>query len=167
MTPPASIKDLHAAVDQKAAALATLHQSRLRCAKGCAACCVDNLTVFQVEADRIRAEAGPVLKLEPAARGQCAFLDESGACRIYTARPYVCRTQGLPLAWVEEDEGEWVEYRDICQLNEDGPPLETLPEDACWRIGEAEQHLARLQANHPSGPGARIALRDLFQTGEP
>ena len=32
--------------------------------------------------------------------GACAFLDGEGGCRVYPDRPYVCRTQGLPLRWI-------------------------------------------------------------------
>ena len=42
-----------------------------------------------------------VLRSEPHPPGACAMLDADGACRVYAARPYVCRTQGLPLRWAE------------------------------------------------------------------
>jgi hypothetical protein len=29
--------------------------------------------------------------------GRCAFLDDDGACTVYDARPFLCRTHGLPL----------------------------------------------------------------------
>ena len=75
----------------------------------------------------------------------------------------MCRTQGLPLRWLEEDEhDEIVEQRDICPLNAAGPPLETLSEDACWLIGPFEQRLLDAQdAVAPDAP--RIALRSLFE----
>ena len=47
---------LHAVVDQLVAPLHARHAARLRCAPGCAGCCVDGLTVFAVEAARIEAE---------------------------------------------------------------------------------------------------------------
>ncbi|MBK7707050.1 MAG: hypothetical protein IPJ30_15135 [Acidobacteria bacterium] len=55
----------------------------------------------------------------PHTRGACAFLDQD-ACRIYPDRPYVHRTQGLPLRWIEDDLEEAFKYRDICPLNEAG-----------------------------------------------
>ncbi|MBI3798314.1 MAG: YkgJ family cysteine cluster protein, partial [Deltaproteobacteria bacterium] len=99
----------------------------------------------------------------PHTEGACAFLNEEGACRIYAHRPYVCRTQGLPLRWIEErEDGSVSEMRDICPLNERGEPLENLAEEACWSIGPFEGRLARLQAAAGNGEMQRIALRDLF-----
>src|SRR5262245_46152814 len=94
------LRALHDEVDARAAALAQRHAGRLRCGRGCSACCVDELTVFEVEAERIRrAHTDLLVSGEPHAAGACAFLDAHGACRIYADRPYVCRTQGLPLRW--------------------------------------------------------------------
>ncbi len=150
---------LHAAVDRDAGRLHLLHAERLHCRRGCSACCVDDLTVFAVEAAPIRRNHAELLTHGVAhAEGACAFLDDEGACRIYAERPYVCRTQGLPLRWVEERDGGDVELRDICPLNEAGQPIEHLSEDACWTIGPFEERLGRLV----SGPPTRVRLRDLF-----
>jgi uncharacterized protein len=148
---------LHARVDQAAAKLAAMHRGRLACRRGCIGCCVDELTVFEVEAERIRRAAPELLEHgTPHPPGRCAFLDAEGACRVYEARPYVCRTQGLPLRWID-DELE-AELRDICELNDEGPAIETLEADACWTIGPVESELRALQ-----GDGRRVALRDLFK----
>ena len=113
-----ALRNLHEEVDRAAGALAERHRARLRCGRGCHACCVDGITVFEVEADRIRAAHGELLASgQPRPRGACAFLGDAGECRIYPDRPYVCRTQGLPLRWVDD---EAVERRDICPLNEAG-----------------------------------------------
>jgi uncharacterized protein len=159
------LRALHAEVDAAAAALAAEHAERLQCRRGCAACCVDELTVFEVEAERIRRHA-PALLAEgaPHPPGACAFLDPDGACRIYEARPYVCRTQGLPLRWLDEaPDGALVEYRDICSLNDGGRPLETLDPTACWSIGPVEVRLQALQ-REATGDLVRVALRELFAT---
>lgn len=152
---------LHRAIDAATAPLVARHADRLRCDRGCTACCVDDLTVFEVEAERIRRHASDVLAAAPHAPGACAFLDEAGACRIYAHRPYVCRTQGLPLRWHEEREGELVEIRDICPLNEAGEPLAELEPAACWTLGAAEGHLLALQ--RARGDVKRVRLRDLFE----
>ena len=159
------LRALHAEVDARAGELARRHAGRLRCGRGCSACCQDGLSVFEVEAERIR-RAHPELLSGgvPHAPGACAFLDAEGACRIYADRPYVCRTQGLPLRWIEEDAaGRVAERRDICPLNEGGPPLESLPERDCWTLGEAEGKLAALQSARDGGARRRVALRSLFR----
>jgi hypothetical protein len=118
--------------------------------------------VFEVEAERIRAAHGELLRSgRPHPPGACAFLGDAKECRIYPDRPYVCRTQGLPLRWLDDD---GVERRDICPLNEAGEPLETLASDECWSLGPAEERLRRLQAAADGGALRRIALRSLFET---
>ena len=179
------VRALHAEVDEALLPLVRRHATRLRCERGCHACCVDDLTVFEVEAERIR-QTYPTLLAEerPAPIGSCAFLDAEGACRIYDARPYVCRTQGLPLRWLDVNEGgDPVEFRDICPLNEhgeesanesqsqsghaagDATPVEKLDADDCWELGPIEGRLATLQraATPQADPiTRRVALRELF-----
>ncbi|MEO6952955.1 MAG: YkgJ family cysteine cluster protein [Polyangia bacterium] len=154
---------LHAEVEREARRLHVLHAERLACARGCTSCCQDELTVFPVEADLIRSRYDELLATAaPHAAGACAFLDDAGACRVYDARPYVCRTQGLPLRWFDEDEAGPVELRDICPLNDAGAPLESLPEDECWTLGPAEERLATLQV-HADADAPRVSLRSLFR----
>lgn len=161
------LRALHAEIDLLAGGVAGQHE--LQCRRGCASCCVDELTVFEVEADRIRESFGELLATgQPGPVGACAFLDGEGACRIYEARPYVCRTQGLPLRWLEEDEeDEIVEFRDICPLNAEATPPETLEEEACWTIGPFEERLSELQAASDGGAMRRTPLRDLFAPSKP
>lgn len=153
---------LHAVVDELVAPLVSRHAARLKCAPGCAACCVDGLTVFEVEAARISSEAPQVLAQPPGPLGACAFLDAAGACRIYAQRPYVCRTQGLPLRWVEERGRRVVERRDICPLNAPGEPVESLHKDDCWPLGLVEARLGALQDRVDGGARTRVPLRALF-----
>lgn len=130
--------------------------------------------MFEVEAAPIRAHHAALLdEGVPHATGGCAFLDEAGACRIYEHRPYVCRTQGLPLRWLDEQDGLPVELRDICPLNEDGEAVEAIAEDDCFTLGPIEERLAEMQyAAHFAGvsPNAtpprptRTHLRALFVT---
>ena len=140
---------LHDEVDAASRALAVRHAARLECGRGCAACCVDGLTVFEVEAERLRRAAAEVLDQAPGPTGACAFLDEDGACRAYADR-------------IEEDGEEVVERRTICELNAEGPPLEGLDEDEVWLVGPVELRLQQLQQRF-GGDQARVALRELFR----
>lgn len=158
-----ALEKLYWDVDRRTARLETVHAERLNCRRGCSACCIDDITVFEAEAENIRRKYPDFLKNDlPHEVGKCAFLNEEGACRIYDARPYVCRTQGLPLRWLEEIEDEIYELRDICPLNEAGKAIEELSEDDCWTIGEAEAELSEMQFNKDGGEMRRIRLRDLF-----
>lgn len=163
------LERLHRETDVRCARLVARHAGRLRCGQGCSRCCVDGLTVFDVEAEGIRRSYPGLLRDGlPHPLGACAFLDAEGACRIYDRRPYVCRTQGLPLRWLERgDDGVGVELRDICPLNEDrSAPVELLDADDCWEIGPAERSLARLQCAFGPGSMSRVALRTLFERDE-
>ena len=159
------VERLHEVVDELVRPLAAAHGARLRCRSGCNDCCSDGLSVFASEAAVIERHHAELLASGvPHAEGACAFLDASGACRIYAHRPYVCRTQGLPLRWLEQDDDGAVEARDICPLNvEGGPPLEELAADACWTLGPFEQRLGARQA---AVGGERVALRSLFAASE-
>jgi len=156
---------LHGAIDVMVEQIVRVHASRLECRRGCCECCSDELSVFDIEAERIRRSCGDFLQQEqPHPAGRCAFLNTDGDCRIFPHRPYVCRTQGLPLRWIDEDgSGELVEHRDICPLNEPGPSIVGLPPEQCWTIGAVEGRLATLQAEHGQGRLERVALRDLFK----
>lgn len=154
-------RDLDRAVD----GLLALHGPRIRCGKGCSGCCLDGLTVFQVEAEHIVLHNADLLNQgHPQPEGACAFLDHEGNCRIYAHRPYVCRTQGLPLRWTDAlPDGVQVEMRDICPINEPGPPVETLPAEACWLIGPFESRLREMQDAFGTVRGLRVSLRGLFR----
>ncbi len=158
------LRQLYDLVDRQALALAAVHRQRLRCRKGCNQCCRDGLTVFEVEARNIIRNHKDLLKDGvPHPVGQCAFLAEDGSCRIYPSRPYVCRTEGLPLRWMDQrPDGTEVEMRDICPLNDHGEPIETLDLNLCWTIGPVEEAIADIEYTCDGGQLRRIPLRDLF-----
>ncbi|NJK89406.1 MAG: YkgJ family cysteine cluster protein [Myxococcales bacterium] len=158
-----SVEALHARVDLEVERLSRRHAKRLRCRSGCSSCCIDGITVFAVEAERIRRNHAALLVLGvPHPVGACAFLDADGSCRIYADRPYVCRTQGLPLRWFVEDG----EQRDICELNDGEPDIVRLPATDCFTLGPFEEELVSLQtkaAGRPPRRWDRVPLRDLFE----
>lgn len=161
------LEALYREIDSETGRLTLLHRERLECRKGCSQCCCDGISVFGVEAANIRKKAAAVLQKEPNHRGGCAFLGMEGECRIYEHRPYVCRTQGLPLRWWEKvEENEVVERRDICPLNESGPPLEELVPETMWLIGPFEGALASLESTVSGSAQKRVKLRSLFAGDE-
>ena len=158
------VERLHGVVDELVAPIAAAHGPRLTCRAGCHGCCSDALSAFEIEAAVIERHHAELLATGVAhADGGCAFLDDRGECRVYEHRPYVCRTQGLPLRWLERDEdGQAAEVRDVCPLNAEGPALEELGSDECWTVGPIEERLATRQSEVDGGEGRRIALRSLF-----
>ncbi|MCA9564595.1 MAG: YkgJ family cysteine cluster protein [Myxococcales bacterium] len=165
-----SVRQLHDQVDAQVRELERHHAQRLQCRSGCASCCIDDITVFEVEAERIRAalSKGAVELGAAHPEGACAFLDPADqTCRIYAQRPYVCRTQGLPLRWIDQHtESQIIEHRDICALNDAGRPITELDQAECWTLGPFEGKLASLQIIHRSEL-ARISLRSLFEELSP
>lgn len=163
----AELQKFYDGVNNLTSALNQRHQQRLKCKAGCFSCCVDNITVFEIEAENIKLHYHHLIENEqPHPQGYCAFLNENGECRIYEHRPYVCRTQGLPLRWIEEiNEEELIEMRDICPLNEEGEPIVNLKAEDCWTIGPFEEKLALIQKNFSDKPMGenRVRLRDLFK----
>lgn len=159
------LEKFYAEVEKRVEVLEKIHAERLKCKKGCSACCIDEITVFEIEAENIKLHHAELLENgKPHDVGKCAFLDQDGACRIYENRPYVCRTQGLPLRWLDEE--NCIEYRDVCHLNETDEPIENLAVEECWTIGVFEGWLASLQAEFGNGEMKRVPLRSLFKKSE-
>ena len=93
-------------IDRAAGRLGDMHCKHLACRPGCHDCCTD-LTVSAVEYAAILndlRQAGitaDALPFDPAAA--CAFLKD-GLCMLYRLRPLICRTHGLPVAFLNEPE---------------------------------------------------------------
>jgi len=105
------------------------HASQMECKKGCSKCCKTDISVFEIESERItdwfqnqsleeQSRLKEVWKT-PHQQGYCAFL-YNDQCTIYEARPLICRTQGLPLFVATEN------VLDYCPLNflDGDPPKE-------------------------------------------
>ncbi|MFZ5776247.1 MAG: YkgJ family cysteine cluster protein [Thermodesulfobacteriota bacterium] len=83
--------------------------AHLRCGPGCASCCRP-FSVLPIEAAAL---ANALTALPPATRERihhqaraatesCPLLID-GLCTLYQARPVICRTHGLPLAYLNEE----------------------------------------------------------------
>jgi Fe-S-cluster containining protein len=100
--------------------IAQKHSDKMECKKGCSKCCQTDISVFEIEAERIEewfytqdsAEQERLLELwkTPNQESYCAFL-YNDQCTIYEPRPLICRTQGLPLYVASEN------VLDFCPLN--------------------------------------------------
>jgi Fe-S-cluster containining protein len=96
-------EELACKVDAFFARVAERHGADMQCATGCSDCCRVRLTVTAVEAAAIRAHVAGWSAdqrrnlAETGAADGCAALDPAGRCRIYPARPLVCRSHGVPI----------------------------------------------------------------------
>jgi Fe-S-cluster containining protein len=159
-----ALKQFYTALDSHIHLIEDKNRGRINCKKGCFSCCKDDLEVFGIEAEFIRENQSQFLKNNSANPvGACAFLNEEGACRIYESRPFVCRTHGVPIAYLQEDEMGEFELRDICPLNEEGESLENLSTEKIFQNNAWEEKLALLQIMVDKGSMERIFLRDLFE----
>ena len=85
----------------------------ISCSAACHKCCMD-FGIFPIEFYAIYKEiSGGKIKLNTnISEGECIFLTDD-LCSIYKSRPIICRTQGLPLLFMGEDQWE-ISY---CELN--------------------------------------------------
>lgn len=165
-------RELRRETDTRTGALETLHCQHLTCKPGCHQCCV-NLTVFPVEfhailEDLCKLVPLPVLQGNPQA--SCAFLKQ-GLCSIYACRPMICRTHGLPVAFLNMD-GEAPEMNvSFCPLNfvdadEDelsfGPDNSLDIDDLNMKLYEVNLQFLQEHPELGYGPSDRIDLRELI-----
>lgn len=94
---------------------------QITCSAGCSDCCTA-ITLFPVEAAAIK-EALAALPAEEAAAIRSQVAEHAGGercpllsrhrCLLYSARPIICRTHGLPILFREGD----TQRVDCCPLN--------------------------------------------------
>ncbi len=113
-------------VDAFVARVGARHPDDLRCRPGCDGCCRTRLTITTVEANAIArwaatkpvevraAIAAAALGPDDPAAPRCAALDADGRCRIYPARPLVCRSHGIP---IRLRDGRGLPVITACELN--------------------------------------------------
>lgn len=92
------------------------HQKHLSCKMGCDLCCMD-YSIFPVEYYSIREalKASSFVPDLPSVNkpDSCVFLKDH-KCTIYDERPVICRTHGLPLLFMGENDN-W--ELSACELN--------------------------------------------------
>jgi Fe-S-cluster containining protein len=139
---PSPLTTLYQNVEKLSQTFFEKNQVHINCRKGCATCCYTDLSVFELEAEHIRdwfesldEDQKEILRKswqEPQSgkknifgemTSPCTFLIDD-VCTIYEARPLICRTQGLLLKYVENENI----FLDICPLNFSESPLPELSE---------------------------------------
>jgi len=92
------------------------HKRHLKCKVGCDLCCMD-YSVFPIEfhfiLNQLRAQSETPQINKNTTEEDCIFLNKN-KCSMYTERPIICRTHGLPLLFVGEN-GDW--ELSACELN--------------------------------------------------
>lgn len=97
------------------AELSSRLHDHLHCAPGCSACC-RKFRITAIEAalicERKKRTSAPPQTAQ--ADDQCGLLDDD-RCAIYSDRPLICRTQGLPIGYIDEL-NEQIDVS-VCPLN--------------------------------------------------
>lgn len=85
----------------------------LQCKPGCYECCI-NFSVFPLEAALIN-EKLKVESVDVESKEDFCRLLKNRQCRVYEVRPIICRTQGIPLGYIDEESG--IVEISACHLN--------------------------------------------------
>ena len=122
--------ELRASIDKFSDQLHKLHKKHMKCQKGCDHCCMD-YEIFPIEFDHIKKSIeDQAIETTVSQDGSCIFLKDH-VCQIYDHRPIICRTHGLPLLFMNDNQWEL----SACELNftefddEDFTPENTFPQD--------------------------------------
>jgi len=166
-------RELCARVDSFFARVAARHGDDMQCAAGCAGCCRGGLSVTEVEAEEIRAAlaALPAETRRRAAarasvdtRDRCAALEADGRCAIYSARPLVCRSHGLPIRMASE---RGLPVVSACELNFTARGPAAADSDCILDQTTLSVTLGAIAAAHEAEtgghPARRIAIADLLR----
>ncbi|TCO11023.1 YkgJ family cysteine cluster protein [Natronoflexus pectinivorans] len=108
--------ELRQELDEEIAGLEKLHQNHMLCKKGCSLCCL-SFKVLPIEFEVIRSEIERLKSVKVIDKADesddvCPLLIDN-SCTIYPFRPFICRTHGLPLLYMNDE--EWVLSH--CELN--------------------------------------------------
>jgi Fe-S-cluster containining protein len=151
--------ELHSKVDGFFARVAARHGEDMQCSHGCSDCCHVRLTITEVEAAAIRGlvERWPTAQRQALAEtgpaDRCAALDADGRCKIYDARPIVCRSHGAPIR-MRKDSLPVIEscFRNFTQSS---------PDPDCVLDQETLSALTLAVDRDAGGTGARVELAGL------
>jgi uncharacterized protein len=106
-------------VDAAVHTLEGLHKNHLQCQPGCCSCCTIS-SVLPLEAAALnmaiaRLDKKVKMIIRDQRQGEVCPLLVDCRCAVYQARPLICRTHGLPIAYVDY-ERQAIEVS-VCPLN--------------------------------------------------
>jgi uncharacterized protein len=153
-------------LDRHCAELSQLHESFMKCKAGCDQCCMD-FSILPVEYFAIKHQAETLLQKgeTPLCEGGCPFLVDH-RCVIYPYRPFICRTQGLPLLFLNDEQWEL----SACELNFEDFDFDEFSEENTLPLDHFNSRLFALNMRFieslpgkPYQPTDLIPLRNLFE----
>ncbi|MBI9017193.1 MAG: hypothetical protein JEZ07_08030 [Phycisphaerae bacterium] len=158
-------------IDQIADELVQSHKQHIICKEKCCSCCV-NLSVFPVEFYAIKEmlEADGVKLPEFDDNATCGCLADS-LCVIYKYRPVICRSHGLPIAFLDDLSDPPEMSVSFCEFNFTEINIGTYVFDQDNTLNVDAVNIALHQINqqfiaeHPElklDEQSRIPIKDLF-----
>lgn len=114
-------RQLTARVDTLCKGIESALGAEITCSEGCSSCCT-SITIFPVEAAALREAVQSLPEQEAESIRQHVADNASGErcpllshhrCLLYTSRPVICRTHGLPITYTEDNQ----QKSDCCPLN--------------------------------------------------
>lgn len=145
--------------------VASLHGATIHCRPGCSGCCRP-FSIFAIEAQCLGQAVEALLRsgqdLQVGGCEVCALLVD-GRCAVYEVRPLICRTQGLPIGYIDH-ERSLVEVS-ACGLNFPGEPEYSVQQ--LLMMDEMNDRLQRLNSEfcvlRSLDPWQRVPIRDIVE----
>jgi len=179
MTPVQRLGELFAKLDAFFAQAQQHHGAAITCKTGCDDCRRRRFSVTSVEAallleaiDQLPLEIRQAIR-DRAFRDEaaCPLLAENGHCEVYTARPAICRTHGLPIRFPAEPGVRSLPMIDACPKNFVGMDITTLDGKTVLDQKTASTILAAIDAAYAdrvgSPRGERIEIVDICRDAGP
>lgn len=135
---------------------------KIKCGPGCDECCIA-FSVLPLEAALLADKLAqlPHLNYRVPAEGKCCLLLERN-CLLYDSRPIICRTQGLPLGYIDEERG--VIEVSACPVN--FSPEYPFKQEELLYMDELNTTLANLNNRYCEQSGCppleRVPIRELL-----
>ncbi len=147
-----SYTELVAELDLLISRLQQRLQNFIVCGPGCSSCCT-KFAVLPLEAALVPGSAGSSADLRGTGEF-CRYLVDN-RCAIYPRRPIICRTQGMPIGYLDEAHGH-IEVS-ACPLN--FPPSHQFDYEDLLLLDAFNSRLAALNSDYCRAAGIDTDLR--------
>lgn len=128
-------------LNSRIAELEKIHEKHITCKNKCSACCM-NFGILPIEFYAIKNALGNQIFTQNSNNlEECALL-QNNSCSIYKFRPFICRTQGLPNVYFNDETEVW--DLSVCELNFTNVNESYFTEENCLFMDEYNEALRKL-----------------------